>query len=162
MIIPSFDLSSEVDKQEVRIAVDQAQRGLRTRFDLKGIDAEITFEENGILLAAPEDFQLKQLKDILRDKMVARGVDSRYLISGEVEGVGKVKRQNLELRQGIDRDAAKSIVKLVKDSKLKVQSQINGEKLRITGKKRDDLQKTMAMLKEASLELPLRFDNFKD
>jgi len=120
------------------------------------------FEENGILLTAPEDFQLKQLKDILRDKMVARGVDSRYLISGEVEGVGKVKRQNLELRQGIDRDAAKSIVKLVKDSKLKVQSQINGEKLRITGKKRDDLQKTMAMLKEASLELPLRFDNFKD
>ncbi len=114
------------------------------------------------MLSAPEEFQLKQLKDILRDKMVARGVDSRYLISGTVEGIGKVRRQTLELRQGIDRDVAKSMVKLVKESKLKVQSQINGEKLRITGKKRDDLQKTMAMLKEAPLDLPIRFDNFRD
>jgi hypothetical protein len=146
----------------VRNAVDQAQRELRTRFDFKGVEAEIVFEESGILLSAPEDFQLKQLKDILRDKMVARGVDSRYLLSGTVEGVGKVRRQILELRQGIDRDAAKSMVKLVKDSKLKVQTQINGEKLRVTGKKKDDLQKTMAVLKEASFELPIRFDNFKD
>ena len=146
----------------MRNAVDQAQRELRTRFDFKGVEAEIVFEESGILLSAPEEFQLKQLKDILRDKMVARGVDSRYLMSGIVEGVGKVRRQILELRQGIDRDAAKSMVKVVKDSKLKVQSQINGEKLRITGKKRDDLQKTMAVLKEASLDLPVRFDNFKD
>ena len=146
----------------MRNAVDQAQRELRTRFDFKGVEAEIVFEESGILLSAPEDFQLKQLKDILRDKMVARGVDSRYLLSGTLEGVGKVRRQILELRQGIDRDAAKSMVKLVKDSKLKVQAQINGEKLRVTGKKRDDLQKTMAVLKEASFELPIRFDNFKD
>ena len=146
----------------MRNAVDQAQRELRTRFDFKGVEAEIVFEESGILLSAPEDFQLKQLKDILRDKMVARGVDSRYLLSGTLEGVGKVRRQILELRQGIDRDAAKSMVKLVKGSKLKVQAQINGEKLRVTGKKRDDLQKTMAVLKEASLELPIRFDNFKD
>jgi hypothetical protein len=146
----------------VRNAVDQAQRELRTRFDFKGVEAEIVFEESGILLSAPEDFQLKQLKDILRDKMVARGVDSRYLLSGTLEGVGKVRRQILELRQGIDRDAAKSMVKLVKDSKLKVQAQINGEKLRVTGKKKDDLQKTMAVLKEASFELPIRFDNFKD
>lgn len=146
----------------MRNAVDQAQRELRTRFDFKGVEAEIVFEESGILLSAPEDFQLKQLKDILRDKMVARGVDSRYLLSGTVEGVGKVRRQILELRQGIDRDAAKSMVKLVKDSKLKVQAQINGEKLRVTGKKKDDLQKTMAVLKEASFELPIRFDNFKD
>jgi len=94
--------------------------------------------------------------------MVARGVDSRYLLSGTLEGVGKVRRQILELRQGIDRDAAKSMVKLVKGSKLKVQAQINGEKLRVTGKKKDDLQKTMAVLKEASFELPIRFDNFKD
>ena len=112
----------------MRNAVDQAQRELRTRFDFKGVEAEIIFEESGILLSAPEDFQLKQLKDILRDKMVARGVDSRYLQSGTVEGVGKVRRQILELRQGIDRDAAKSMVKLVKDSKLKVQAQINGRK----------------------------------
>ena len=146
----------------MRNAVDQAQRELRTRFDFKGVEAEIVFEESGILLSAPEDFQLKQLKDILRDKMVARGVDSRYLLSGTLEGVGKVRRQILELRQGIDRDAAKSMVKLVKDSKLKVQAQINGEKLRVTGKKKDDLQKTMAVLKEASFELPIRFDNFKD
>ena len=102
------------------------------------------------------------MKDILRDKMVTRGVDGRYLVAGAVEGSGKVKRQVLELRQGIDRDAAKAMVKLVKDSKLKVQSQINGEKLRITGKKKDDLQKSMAMLKEAPLDLPIRFDNFKD
>ena len=146
----------------MRNAVDQAQRELRTRFDFKGVEAEIVFEESGILLSAPEDFQLKQLKDILRDKMVARGVDSRYLLSGTLEGVGKVRRQILELRQGIDRDAAKSMVKLVKGSKLKVQAQINGEKLRVTGKKKDDLQKTMAVLKEASFELPIRFDNFKD
>ena len=126
------------------------------------MDADIVFQEETISLAAPEEFQLKQLKDILRDKLVARNVDSRYLISGSVEGVGKVKRQILELRQGIDREAAKAIVKRIKDTKLKVQSQINGEKLRITGKKKDDLQKTMAVLKEASLELPIRFDNFKD
>ena len=142
--------------------MDQAHRELRTRFDFKGVEAEISFQEETILLSAPEEFQLKQLKDILRDKLVARNVDSRYLISGLVEGLGKVKRQSLELRQGIDREAAKAIVKLIKDTKIKVQSQINGEKLRITGKKKDDLQKTMAVLKEASLELPIRFDNFKD
>ena len=151
-----------MDKQEVRNAVDQAQREHRTRFDFKGVDAEILFQEETISLSAPEEFQLKQLKDILRDKLVARNVDSRYLISGSVEGVGKIKRQILELRQGIDREAAKAIVKLIKDTKLKVQSQINGEKLRITGKKKDDLQKTMAVLKEANLELPIRFDIFKD
>lgn len=151
-----------MDKQEVRNAVDQAHRELRTRFDFKGVEAEISFQEETILLSAPEEFQLKQLKDILRDKLVSRNVDSRYLISGSVEALGKVKRQSLELRQGIDREAAKAIVKLIKDTKIKVQSQINGEKLRITGKKKDDLQKTMAVLKEASLELPIRFDNFKD
>ena len=151
-----------MDKQEVRNAVDQAHRELRTRFDFKGVEAEISFQEETILLSAPEEFQLKQLKDILRDKLVSRNVDSRYLISGSVEGLGKVKRQSLELRQGIDREAAKAIVKLIKDTKIKVQSQINGEKLRITGKKKDDLQKPMAVLKEASLELPIRFDNFKD
>ena len=151
-----------MDKQEVRNAVDQAHRELRTRFDFKGVEAEIEFQEETSLLSAPEEFQLKQLKDILRDKLVSRNVDSRYLISGSVEGLGKVKRQSLELRQGIDREAAKAIVKLIKDTKIKVQSQINGEKLRITGKKKDDLQEAITAIKAIDIGLPIDFINFRD
>ena len=160
--MPSFDIVSEVDLQEVRNAVDQASRELKSRFDFKGVDAQFEVLEEGIRIAAAQDFQLKQLEDILRDKLARRGVDGASLDPKETEGSGKQRRQLFGLREGIDRDTAKKITKLVKDSKLKVQSQINGEKLRVTGKKRDDLQAVMALLKESKLTLPLQFDNFRD
>ena len=158
----AFDVVSEVDLQEVRNAVDQSSRELRSRFDFRGIDASFALTERGIELAAPEDFQLKQMEDILRTKLANRGVDGTSLDPQPSEGAGKQRRQLFRLRQGIDRDSAKQITKLVKDSKRKVQAQINGEKVRVTGKKRDDLQAVIALLKEAELEVPLQFDNFRD
>ena len=160
--MPSFDIVSEVDLQEVRNAVDQAQRELRNRFDFKNVDAEFELGDEGILISAPEEFQIKQLEDILRDKMAGRGVDVRSLEEGGIEGFGKVKRQRFTLRQGIDRDTARDITKLVKGSKLKVQAQINGDKVRVTGKKRDDLQKIIAEVKELTSGVPFQFNNFRD
>ena len=160
--MPSFDIVSEVDLHEMRNAVDQAARELRSRFDFRGVDARFDFGEFGVQLLAVEDFQLRQMEDILRDKMARRGVDGACLDPGAIEGVGKQRRQPFALKQGIDRDTAKKIVKLVKDSRLKVQAQINGPKLRVTGKKRDDLQRIIAAVKEAELDVPLQFDNFRD
>ena len=160
--MPSFDIVSEVDLQEVRNAVDQAVRELRNRFDFRGVDASISLEDEHIQVSAPEEFQIKQLRDILRDKLVARSVDVRSLNPGDIEGAGKVKRQTIGLIQGIERDTAKKLTKMIKDSKLKVQSQVNGEKLRVTGKKRDDLQAVMAMVREAELDTPFQFENFRD
>jgi len=160
--MPTFDIVSEVDMQEVRNAVDQATRELRNRFDFRGVDAQFELADEVIQVSAPEEFQIGQLEDILRDKLVARGIDVRSLDKGAIEGAGKVKRRAIRMIQGIERDLAKKIVKLTKDSKLKVQAQVNGEKVRVTGKKRDELQKVMAMLREAELEAPLQFDNFRD
>lgn len=160
--MPSFDVVSEVDFQEVRNAVDQAARELGTRFDFRGVDAGFELSDERIQLHAQEEFQLGQMLDILRDKLVKRGVDTRALDPGDVEASGKQKRQSFGLKQGIDRDAAKKIVKLIKDSKLKVQSQIQGDQVRVTGKKRDDLQQAIAALKEADLDMPLDFNNFRD
>ena len=160
--MPSFDIVSEVDLQEVRNAVDQASRELGNRFDFRGVDAKVALEDERILVSAPEEFQIKQLRDILRDKMVARGVDVRSMDAGDVEGAGKVKRQYVSLIQGIDRDTAKKLTKMIKDSKIKVQSQVNGEKLRVTGKKRDDLQAVMSLVRDAELGTPFQFENFRD
>ncbi len=160
--MPSFDIISEVDQQEVRNAVDQAVRELRNRFDFRDVDASISLEDSVVLIEAPEEFQIKQLEDILRDKLTSRQVDVRYLEPGAVEGAGKVKRKRYTMRQGIDRDTAKKITKMTKDSKIKVQAQVNGEKVRVTGKKRDDLQAVMALVKEADLSTPLQFNNFRD
>jgi uncharacterized protein YajQ (UPF0234 family) len=160
--MPSFDVISEVDLQEVRNAVDQASRELRTRFDFKGVDASFEYADERILLAAMEEFQLGQMLDILKDKLNRRGVDVRALDPGTVEASGKQKRQAFALKQGIDRDTAKRLVKVLKDSRLKVQSQIQGEQVRVTGKKRDDLQQAIAALKDAGLEVPLDFTNFRD
>lgn len=160
--MPSFDVVSEVDMQEVRNAVDQAQRELGTRFDFRGVDAQFELTDAGIRVAANEEFQLEQMEDILRDKLVKRSVDVACLDAGEVEGSGKQKRRTYALKQGIDRDNAKKITKLAKESKLKLQAQVNGEKVRITGKKRDDLQAIIAELRELDLGIPLRFDNFRD
>ena len=160
--MPSFDIVSEIDLQEVRNAVDQASRELSSRFDFRGVDASVLLEDETIFVSAPEEFQINQIRDILRDKMASRKIDSRALQPGLIEGAGKVKRQKIELSQGISQDISKKITKLIKESKLKVQSQINGEKLRVTGKKRDELQSVMSLVKDADLPLPMQFNNFRD
>jgi len=160
--MPSFDVVSEVDMHELSNAVDQANREVNTRFDFKGSDAK--FEQSGseLTLTAQSEFQLEQMMDILRIKMVKRGVDIGSLEMGEPETVNMRARQKVTVRQGIDKDLARKIVKLIKDAKLKVQSAIQGDQVRVTGKKRDDLQQVMAMLKEQKLGLPLQYTNFRD
>jgi len=160
--MPTFDIVSEVDMQEVRNSVDQANRELGTRFDFRGVTASFEFEEDAILIRAQEEFQIEQLEDILRDKLVRRKVDTGCLDPGGIEGSGNEKRRRYKIVQGIDRDHGKEIVKRVKESKLKVQASVQGEKIRITGKKRDDLQEVIAMLREAKLDIPLQFENFRD
>ena len=160
--MPSFDVVSEVDMQELRNSVDQATRELGTRFDFRGVAASYELEDAAIVIRAEEEFQLEQMADILRDKMVRRKVDTRCLHPGEIEASGREKRQRYNLVQGLDRDKTKEIAKRVKESKIKVQTSIQGEKIRVTGKKRDDLQQVIAMLREADLGIPLQFDNFRD
>ena len=160
--MPSFDVVSEIDLQEVRNVVDQAARELRGRFDFRGVDAGLALEGETIGLWAPEEFQIAQLLDILHDKMAKRRLDISALDPGDVEGAGKVKRQNLGLRQGVDRDSARRIVKLVKDARIKAQTQIQGDQVRVTGKKRDDLQRIIASIKDTDFDLPLQFTNFRD
>lgn len=160
--MPSFDVVSEVDLQEVRNAVDQASRELGTRFDFRGIDASFELDDSIIKLAAQEEFQLAQMLDILNDKLIRRDIDVRALDPGDIEASGKQKRQSFKLKEGIDRDNAKKITKLIKESKIKVQAQVQGEQVRVTGKKRDDLQAVMAALKESDLDIPLNYTNFRD
>ena len=160
--MPSFDVVSEVDMHEVRNAVDQAQRELRGRFDFRGVDARFEFDGALITLVAPEPFQIRQLEDILQDKLTRRGVDIGSLDKRQLEGAGKVVRQPIALLQGIAADPARRIVKTVKDAKLKVQCQTQGDKVRVTGKKRDDLQAVIAKLKDGDFGLPLQFNNFRD
>ena len=160
--MPSFDVISELDTQEMRNAVDQANRELEKRFDFRGVDASFEFGAETVELAAFEEFQLTQMLDILRSKMIARKLDARSLEPGKVEGSGKQKRQKFAVKQGVDKDTARNIVKMIKDAKLKVQAQIQGEQVRVTGKKRDDLQKVMALLKDAELDIPVQYDNFRD
>ena len=148
--------------QEVRNAVDQASRELGTRFDFRGIGASFELEEGAILVRAEEEFQIEQMEDILRDKLIRRKVDTGCLDGSPIEASGREKRRRYRIVQGIDRDQGRAIVKCVKDSKLKVQTSIQGEKIRITGKKRDDLQQVIAMLREADLDIPLQFENFRD
>ncbi len=160
--MPSFDVVSEVDMHELTNAVDQANREVTTRFDFKGSDAK--FEQKGaeLTLSAGGEFQLQQMMDILQKKMVKRGVDIASLDVGKPETTNMVARQKMTVREGIDKEAAKKIVKVIKESKMKVQAAIQGEQVRVTGKKRDDLQAVMAMLKEQKLELPLQYTNFRD
>ena len=160
--MPSFDIVSEVDIQEVRNALDQSVRELETRFDFKSIDAGFEFADSQILLSAEEEFQIVQMLDILKSKLVKRSVDVRCLDPGVIEASGKQKRQQYSLKQGIERESAKLIVKSVKNEKLKVQTQIQGDQVRVTGKKRDDLQKVMAIVKELDLDIPIEFNNFRD
>jgi len=161
--MPSFDVVSEVDKHELTNAIDQANRELSTRFDFKGVDAK--FEQDGdklIKLAAPSDFQLKQMADILKQRLAARGIDFRCMEFGDIETNLGGARQQVTVKQGIEQKLAKQIAAKIKESKIKVDTQINGDKLRVNGKKRDDLQEVIALLKKNEFEQPLQFDNFRD
>lgn len=160
--MPSFDVVSEIDMHELANAVDQANREVGTRFDFKGSDSNFQLTDNEITLESGSEFQLNQMMDILQNKMVKRGLDIGCLEANEPEISGKRARQKVIARQGIDKDLARKIVKLVKDSKLKVQSAIQGDQVRISGKKRDDLQQVIALLKDTKVELPLQYTNFRD
>jgi uncharacterized protein YajQ (UPF0234 family) len=161
--MPSFDVVSEVDLQEVRNAVDQANRELSTRFDFKNVDASFELQQGADILAKGEEsFHLKQMLEILHQKLTKRKIDIQCLEYGTVETNLKSARQKITIRQGIETDLAKKIVKEIKGSKIKVQAQIQGEQVRVTGKKRDDLQQVIAFLREADHGLPLQFTNFRD
>lgn len=160
--MPSFDVVSEVDLPEVRNAVDQATREVGTRFDFKGVDASFELEDAQITLTAESDFQLEQMMDILKNKLVKRNVDIKTMKEEDIVLSGKKASQKVTIQQGIEADMARKLVKLIKDKKMKVQTAIQGEKLRVTGKKRDDLQEVIAMLREANLEIPLQYNNFRD
>lgn len=161
--MPSFDIVSEFDRHEASNAVDQANREIQSRFDFKGVTASFELNDSTVSLEAEVDFQLKQMLDVLRNKLIARGIDARCMDVQEPVLSGVRARQDVLLKQGLEQKEAKDIVKRIKESKLKVQAQIQGEKVRVTGKKRDDLQAVMALLRgEEGPELPLQFDNFRD
>lgn len=160
--MPSFDTVSEVDLQEVRNAVDQASRVIDTRFDFKGVNAGFEQDDAEITLEAEQEFQLQQMLDILREKLAKRSVDIAAMDIQEAEISLNHTRQKVLIKQGVESDTAKKMVKDIKASKIKVQAQIQGEQLRITGKKRDDLQQVMALLREGKYGLPLQFKNFRD
>jgi len=160
--MPSFDVVSEVDLHELTNGVDQTNREIATRFDLKGTQAKL--EQNGreLTIVADAEFHLGQILDILQGKLTKRGIDIDCLDIGKVETTINSARQPVTARHGIDKDIARKIVKLVKDSKLKLQAQIQQDQVRVTGKNRDDLQSAIAEIKKAALGLPLQFTNFRD
>jgi uncharacterized protein YajQ (UPF0234 family) len=160
--MPSFDVVSDFDAHEASNAVDQANREVSNRFDFKGTGAKFELDGQLISLTAPADFQLKQMLDILRQKLAKRGVDIACMKEEEPEIGGSEARQKVILRKGIETLLAKDLVKKIKGSKLKVQAAIQGDKLRISGKKRDDLQSVISLLKEADIDLPLQYENFRD
>lgn len=159
--MPSFDVVSELDKHELTNALDNATKELDRRFDLKG---KCSFEakEKSITLTAEADFMLEQMLDILRSSLVKRKIDAQCMEIKDSFASGKVVKQEVDFREGIDKDLAKKIVTLIKDKKLKVQAAIQGEQVRVTGKKRDDLQEAIALLRGESLGMPLQFNNFRD
>ncbi len=160
--MPSFDVVSDFDAHEARNGVDQASREVNTRFDFKGTGSKFELEEQVIALTTQSDFQLKQMLDILRTKLARRGIDIACLEEKEPEFSGNEARQQVVMRKDIDSDLARKLVKMVKGSKLKVQAAVQGDQLRISGKKRDDLQAVIALLKDADVELPLQYENFRD
>ncbi|MBA2492484.1 MAG: YajQ family cyclic di-GMP-binding protein [Gammaproteobacteria bacterium] len=160
--MPTFDVVSEVDLHEVANAVDQTSREVANRYDFKGLDASLTREDNVLTLQAPAAFQLKQMLDILAQKLARRGVDVACMEEGKVEESGNRARQLVTLRRGIDAELARKLVKIIKDKKLKVQTTIQGDKLRVSGKSRDDLQQVIGMLREEKIGQPLQFENFRD
>jgi uncharacterized protein YajQ (UPF0234 family) len=160
--MPSFDVVSDYDAHEASNAVDQANREVNTRFDFKGTGSKFELEGQVITLTSQSDFQLKQMMDILRQKLARRGVDIGCMDEQEPEITGSEARQNVVLRRGIESELARNLVKTIKKSKIKVQAAIQGDKLRVSGKKRDDLQATIRLLKETDVDLPLQYENFRD
>lgn len=160
--MPTFDVVSEFDAHEVTNAIDQANREVTNRFDFKGTGSKFVLEENIVNLTSQSEFQLQQMLDILRQKLVKRGIDIACMKEEDVEISGNEARQKVILRQGIETSLARDLVKKVKASKIKVQTAIQGDKLRVSGKKRDDLQAVIALLKDADVDLPLQYENFRD
>lgn len=160
--MPYFDIISEVKMEEVFNAVDQAKREVTTRFDFKGSDAKFEQNDNVVSLFAKNDFLVKQMLDILKIKLTKRKIDIKCLKEDQPKIAVNQTRQDITICQGIEQLVSKKIVKMIKDKKLKVQVSIQGEKVRVTGKKKDDLQEVMAFLRESEIEVPLQFDNFRD
>jgi hypothetical protein len=160
--MPSFDVVSEIDHHELTNAVDQANREISNRYDFKGSDAKVELGEDSLTLEAESEFQIEQIITVLNQKLAKRGLDIQSLEKQGLETSNMRARQKLLVKEGIDKELAKKIVKLVKESKMKVQASIQGEQVRITGKKRDDLQQAISLLREADLGLPLQFNNFRD
>ena len=161
--MPSFDVVSEADMIEVKNAVEQSNKEITTRFDFKGSDARVEHKENELTAFADSEFQLSQVRDVLTNKLTKRKVDVRYLDEGDIKKIGGDKvKQIIKIKNGIESDDAKKIVRVIKDSKMKVQASIQGEAVRVTGAKRDDLQAAMAMLRKDVPVMPLEFNNFRD
>ena len=160
--MPSFDVVSEIDSHELTNAVDQASRELSQRFDFKNTGAEFELEETTVTMSAPAEFQLQQMLEILKLKIAKRGIDIVCLDVEEPLVNLAVAKQLVVLRHGIDQETGKKVARLIKESKLKVQAQVQGEKVRVTGKKRDDLQEAIAMLRKSTFEVPVQFNNFRD
>ena len=161
--MPSFDIVSDVNQVEVRNALDQANKELGTRFDFKGSDARVEQSEKALTLFADDDFKLSQVNDILTQKLAKRTVDVRSLKYGDIEKIsGNKVKQTVTVRVGIEQELAKKIVKLLKDSKLKVQGSIQGEAVRVSGAKKDDLQSAIALVKKSITDYPVQFGNFRD
>ena len=160
--MPSFDVVSEIDLHELTNAVDQANREIGNRFDFKNTDSRVEQDDNQLTLFAPTDFQVDQVLDILRGTLAKRKIDLKSLKAGDKESNVAECKMPLTIQQGIDQALAKKITTQIKSSKMKVQAAIQGEQVRVTAKKRDDLQAVMTMLRKADLELPLQFNNFRD
>lgn len=160
--MPSFDIVSEVDKHAFTNAVDQAGRVIETRFDFKGVNAKFERSELTATMYAEAEFQLNQMEDLLRAALINCKIDPMAMSLGDVEGAGKQVKVLVTMQNGLESDLCRKIVKLIKEAKLKVQSQIQGDQVRVTGKKRDDLQQAMAVLRQADLNQPLQFNNFRD
>jgi uncharacterized protein YajQ (UPF0234 family) len=161
--MPSFDVVSEADMIEVRNAVDQSNKEITTRFDFKGSDARVEQKENDLTAFADSEFQLGQVRDVLTNKLAKRKVDVRFLDEGKVEKIGGDKvKQVIKVKNGLDSETAKKITKVIKESKMKVQASIQGESVRVSGAKRDDLQAAMQLLRKEVPDTPLEFNNFRD
>lgn len=160
--MPSFDVVSELDTVETKNAVDNANRDIATRFDFKGVEASFEYVDETVVMKAEADFQLQQMQSMLRDACSKRGVDTSALDPQKIDHSGRTFKQSIGFKQGIDQAMSKKIVKLIKDKKLKVQTAIQGDQLRVTGKKRDDLQSVMAVLRAEDFGQPLQFNNFRD
>ncbi|AQT60169.1 YajQ family cyclic di-GMP-binding protein [Cellvibrio mixtus] len=160
--MPSFDVVSEVDKHNLTNAIDQTQRLITNRFDFKGVNATFERKEYEITITADAEMQLDQMLDVLRPNMAKNGIDVSCLDIGPIKTAGKQVKRDITVRTGIDKELAKKIVALVKEKKLKVQASIQGEQVRVTGKKRDDLQECIAALRAAEFGMPMQFENFRD